>query len=169
MPRTIHLSVPAECSGDLLADIDKLDLLGLHVHHGVSVRPPGDVIVLEVANERLRAVMRLADRYGLGQEGGIAMSTSEPLSVISTSAETRIREPGATTWEELELAMGADSTMTAEKVAVMGIAGVIAGIGILSDTIHVVVGAMVIAPGSSRSRGSCWAWSTTAGTPGPAG
>lgn len=147
MPRTIQLSVPAECTADLLADVDTLDLLGLQVHRGVSVRPPGDLIVLEVANEKLGAVMRLADRYGLGQEGGIAMSTSEPLSVISTSAETRIREPGATTWEELELSMGAESTMTAEKVTVMGIAGVIAGIGILSDTIHVVVGAMVIAPG----------------------
>lgn len=147
MPRTIQLSVPAACTGDLLADVDGLDLLSLHVHHGVSVRPPGDLIVLEVANEKLGAVMRLADRYGLGQEGGIAMSTSEPLSVISTSAETRIREPGATTWEELELSMGAESTMTAEKVTVMGIAGIIAGIGILSDSIHVVVGAMVIAPG----------------------
>lgn len=147
MPRTINLSVPVERSDALLADLAELDLLGLYRYRQASVMPPGDVVVLEVANEGLGAVMRLADRYGLGQPGGVAMSTAEPLSVISTTAETRIREPGATTWEELELAMGADSTMTAEKVLVMGIAGVIAGIGIMADTIHVVVGAMVIAPG----------------------
>lgn len=96
MPRTIHLSVPVESREALAAELDQLDLLGLRLHPGASLRPPGDVVVLEVANEGLGRVMRVAGKYGLGQPGGLAMSTNEPLSVISTTAQTRIREATTT-------------------------------------------------------------------------
>jgi uncharacterized membrane protein len=43
--------------------------------------------------------------------------------------------------------MSGDSTMTGDRIVVMAIAGFIAGIGIVTGAIHVVVGAMVIAPG----------------------
>jgi uncharacterized membrane protein len=43
--------------------------------------------------------------------------------------------------------MSSDSTMTSERLLVMLIAGFIAGVGIVTGAIHVVVGAMVIAPG----------------------
>jgi hypothetical protein len=165
VPRRINLTVPHHRRDDLLAELGELELLGLQLHRDASIRPLGDVITLEIANETLRSVMRIADRHGLGQPDGVSMSTAEPLSVISASGRDRTREHGATTWEELELSMEADSTMTAEKVAVMGFAGFIAGIGILSNAIHVVIGAMVIAPGFqpfarfvlgliTRSRGS---------------
>lgn len=147
MPRTVRLTVPAERRDDLLAELAELDVFGLRLHHDASVRPKGDVVEMDLANEVLRPVMRIADRYGLGRPGGVSLSTSEPLSLISTTEQAHTRERGEATWEELELAMGSDSTMTLEKVFVMGIAGFIAGIGIITDAIHVVVGAMVIAPG----------------------
>ncbi|HVM14813.1 MAG TPA: DUF389 domain-containing protein [Egibacteraceae bacterium] len=147
MPRTISLTIAVDRRADLLAELSELSLLSLRLHREASVKPPGDVIEVEVANETLRDVMRVADHYGLGRPGGLSMSTSEPLSVISTTDQAHTRERGAMTWEELELSMGSDSTMTSEKVLVMGIAGVIAGIGIVSDALHIVVGAMVIAPG----------------------
>ncbi|HVM20075.1 MAG TPA: DUF389 domain-containing protein [Egibacteraceae bacterium] len=147
MPRTVNLAVPADRCEDLLAGLDQLDLLGVRVHRGASVKPPGDVVQLDVDNETLADVMRVADRFDLGRPGGVAMSTVEPLSVIAADAQAHTREHGATTWEELELSMEADSTMTAEKVVMMAIAGMIAGAGIVSDAIHVVIGAMVIAPG----------------------
>jgi hypothetical protein len=147
MPRTISLTVPADRRAEMLAELDELEVLGLRVHPQASLRPPGDVVEMTVANEVLRDVMRIADAYGLGQPGGVGMSTSEPLSVISTSDRAHTREQGTTSWEELELSMGSDSTMTPEKVLVMGIAGAIAGVGIVSNAIHVVIGAMIIAPG----------------------
>lgn len=147
MPRTVHLTVPTECRDDLIAQLDALSLLGLRLYPEASIEPPGDVLELDVANETLGPVMRIADHYGLGRRGGVSLSTHEPLSVISTTGQAHTRERGATTWEELELSMGSDSTMTSEKVIVMGIAGVIAGIGILSNAVHIVVGAMIIAPG----------------------
>lgn len=147
MPRTVRLTVPTRFSDDLLARLRQLDAFGLRMQPGASVDPPGDLVEVDVANEMLGPVMRIADEYGLGRPGGVSMSTSEPLSLISATGQAHTRERGATTKEELELTMGSDSTMTAEKVVVMGLAGLIAGIGILTDAIHIVVGAMVIAPG----------------------
>ncbi|GGI04651.1 DUF389 domain-containing protein [Egicoccus halophilus] len=75
------------------------------------------------------------------------MATSVPLSVITPDFSRFTREAGATTWEELELSIGEDSTMTRDRTLVMFLAGVIAAAGIASDTLHAVIGAMVIAPG----------------------
>lgn len=147
MPRTIQLTVPPERSDTMLDDLRELGPLALRRHRGASLQPPGDVFELEVTNNQLGRVMRIADRHGLGSADGVAMSTTVPLSVIAPSFSAHTREPGATTWEELELSMAQESTMSADRLVVMLIAGVVAGAGIVSGSIHVVIGAMVIAPG----------------------
>jgi hypothetical protein len=145
--RAIELTVPRETTEALVTELRALDPIGLRVHRGASVQPPGDLIALEVPNAVLGEVMRVADGHGLGRPDGVSMTTSVPLSVVSHAYSGLTREAGATTWEELELSIGEDSTMTPERSTVMAIAGLIAGLGIVSGTVHVVVGAMVIAPG----------------------
>jgi hypothetical protein len=145
--RIIDLTIPVTETDAFVADIRAVEPLGLRLQRGSSLEPPGDVVTLEVRNEQLGEVMRIADRYGLGEPGGVTMSTSVPLSVVASSAQALSREIGATTWEELELSIGEDSTMTLDRTIVMVIAGFIAGLGIVSGTLHLVIGAMVIAPG----------------------
>ena len=145
--RSIELTVPRDRTNALLADLTSLDPIGLRVYRGVSLHPPGDQIALEVPNDDLGEVMRIADGHGLSELDGVSMTTSVPLSVVSHAYAGLTREPGRTTWEELELSIGEDSTMSADRMVVMAIAGFIAGIGIVSGTLHVVIGAMVIAPG----------------------
>jgi hypothetical protein len=145
--RTIELTIPALRTDGFVADLEELELTALRLQRGASLRPPGDLVTLEVANDRLGEVMRVADRYGLGDEGGITMTTSVPLSMVGPTYQELTREVGATTWEELELSIGEDSTMRGDRTLVMFIAGVIAGIGITTGTLHAVIGAMIIAPG----------------------
>jgi hypothetical protein len=145
--RTVQLTVPADRTDALLSDLRELGPTGLRLHRGASLQPPGDVIELEVTNAGLRGVMRLADGHGLGKPGGVAMSTAEPLSLVADGYTALSREEGGTSWEELELAMSSDSTMTGDRLIVMLIAGVIAALGMVSGAVHVVVGAMIIAPG----------------------
>jgi len=147
VPRSIQLTVPSHRTASLVTELRHVEPLSIQLHQAVSVLPPGDLVAVEVANNRLSEVMRIADKYGLGTKGGVSMTTSVPLSVVSESFTSLTREQGATSWEELELTMGQESTMTADKVVVMFIAGVVAGAGIVSGAIHVVIGAMVIAPG----------------------
>jgi hypothetical protein len=145
--RTIELTVASGRTDDLLGELRPLQPMTLRLQRGASLQPPGDVIAMEVANETLVDVMRIADRYGLGHGAGVTMTTSVPLSIVTSSYSALTREPGATTWEELELSIGEDSTMTGDRVVVMGIAGIITGLGIATGTLHAVIGAMVIAPG----------------------
>lgn len=145
--RTIELTIPPTRTADLLDELRALQPATLRLQRDGSLQPPGDVITVQVTNDRLRDVMKIADRCGLGRDDDIAMGTSEPLSVVTPAFSRMTRESGATTWEELELAMGEDSTMTGDRTVVMLLAGVIAGLGILGDQLHTVIGAMVIAPG----------------------
>jgi hypothetical protein len=145
--RIIDLTVPPDDTDAFVADIGSVEPLALRLQRGASLRPVGDVVTLEVRNEQLGEVMRIADRYGLGEEDGVTMSTSVPLSVVAPSHRALTREIGATTWEELELSIGEDSTMTMDRTVVMLVAGFVAGLGIVSGALHVVIGAMVIAPG----------------------
>ena len=145
--RTIELTVPTRFTDALLGDLEACDPLTLRISRGASLRPAGDVIGLEITDDDLGEVMRIADRYGLGQTEGITMTTSTPSSVVSSAYESLTRESQTTTWEELELSIGSDSTMRADRTLVMGIAGIITGLGIVTGTIHAVIGAMVIAPG----------------------
>jgi hypothetical protein len=145
--RTIELTVPQDHTERLVAELRRLQPLALRLHRGAALDPPGDVVSLDVPNRRLGQVMRVADGHGLGDGNGVSMTTSVPLSIVSEAYSGLTREQGGTTWEELELSIGQDSTMTADRVVVMGIAGLVAGLGIVSGAVHVVVGAMVIAPG----------------------
>lgn len=147
MPRAITLTVSPDRSEALLEDLRDLDLLSLRLHRSASLRPPGDQIELEITVDALPAVMRIVDDHGLGRPGGVAMTTSVPLSVVSPTHGVVSREHAGTSWEELELELGEESTMSAARVVVMAIAGFVAGIGLLSGAVHLVVGAMVIAPG----------------------
>lgn len=147
MARTVQLTVSAASASELLKDLEELGPHTLRIHRGASLRPPGDLVSLEISNDRLSEVMRVADTYGLGRHDGMSLTTNEPLSLVSHGYTALSREEGGTTWEELEAAMSSDSTMTRERLLVMLIAGFIAGVGIVTGAIHVVVGAMVIAPG----------------------
>jgi hypothetical protein len=145
--RTVQLTVPAVHTDALVSALRRLDPHTLRLHRSASLQPPGDVVEVEVSNAGLREVMRVADAHGLGARDGVALSTTEPLSLVSHGYTALSREEGGTTWEELELAMSQDSTMTGDRLLVMFIAGAIAALGIVSGAVHVVVGAMIIAPG----------------------
>lgn len=64
--RIIDLTVPVRYTDACLCDLLTLEPVAVRLQRGASLVPAGDVITLEVRNEQLGAVMRLADRYSLG-------------------------------------------------------------------------------------------------------
>lgn len=120
----------------------------MRLHRGASIQPEGDVVEAEVLDRELAVVMGLADEIGLGRDPSVSVTTSAPASVASAGQVARVvRDTSTSTWEEIELTLGRESTMTPAKTVVMGLVGVIAAAGVLTGALHVVVGAMVIAPG----------------------
>lgn len=149
MPRRIEIAVP-EGDGEGLASAlgQTHGIIGLQVQHGASRLPKGDVVAALVTNDELAAFMRLLAEREIGMNDATSYSTSEPVSVVSRSlAGDIVRDSSEASWEEMELVIGKNSNMMANALTVMAVSGALAAIGIATNALHIVVGAMLIAPG----------------------
>lgn len=149
MARTIQITIPPEKTDDLLTEIRQISgLISLRVQRGISIHPPGDVITIESTNQSLNEFMLLLDNQEMGRRDNQSFTTSEPLSVISASMTPAIvHDSSESTWEEMEQLIGKESNMTVNAMMIMATAGIVATFGIATNALHIVIGAMVIAPG----------------------
>ncbi|HEV2148362.1 MAG TPA: DUF389 domain-containing protein [Longimicrobiaceae bacterium] len=149
MQKTIQVTVPPEQTDEIVALLRKQDgLIGLQLQRGISLHPPGDTVTAVVSTPTLNRVLRLLQERRIGSGDDSSIVTSEPASVISPPVRaTMSTEPSDQSWEEIETEMAKESNMTPNALLLMGIAGGIAAAGIATDTLHLVVGAMIVAPG----------------------
>jgi hypothetical protein len=149
VPRTVSISLPPDRSAELCRRLQEMEgTLSVRLHRGASAQPEGDLVEADVLDRQMDGVMRLADEAGLGRDSSISVTTSAPTSVVSAGQmRAVVRDTSTSTWEEIELTLGRESTMTPLKVVVMALVGVVAAAGVLTGALHVVIGAMVIAPG----------------------
>jgi uncharacterized hydrophobic protein (TIGR00271 family) len=116
---------------------------------GSATRPPGDVILCDVAREAANDVVEWLQAQGIHRRGAIAVEAVD--AIVSDHAEAaEVRAPGhaadALVWEELETRARAESVLTVSFLAFMAVAAVIAAVGILLDSPVLVIGAMVVGP-----------------------
>lgn len=149
MPRNVQITVPSERTDHLVAEIRGLeDLIGLQVQRGISIYPPGDVVSVSLATSALHELMRLLDQIGLGHDASVSAMSSDPLSMIAApQAETLTADVSEATWEEMELTIAHESNMTVNGLLLMAASGILAAVGISTNAVHLVIGAMAIAPG----------------------
>jgi hypothetical protein len=149
MPRRVEISVPPTETDALVQRISDLPgLIGLRLQPGASRKPPGDVISLEITNRGLPELIRLLQQNDIGTTPSRSFTTSEPISVVSSSSASAISaDVSDATWEEMEVVIGKNSNVTGSAAVVMAIAGALATIGIATNALHIVIGAMLIAPG----------------------
>jgi uncharacterized membrane protein len=149
VPRRVEISVDTESAQRLVLRISEAaGVIGLQVQRGSSRIPPGDVIIVDITNRGLPDLVRLLAEEGVGQTASASWSTSEPVSMVSsTSADDIARDSSEAIWEEMDSVIAKNSNMTVNATLIMVIAGVIATIGIATNALHIVLGAMLIAPG----------------------
>ncbi|AHM62649.1 hypothetical protein D770_22010 [Flammeovirgaceae bacterium 311] len=149
MARIFSITTPTAKTDAILEDLkNQKDLLQLQVFRGVSLNPPGDVIQLAVPNLRVSEIMRILDGHELGEENGISLTSSEPDSMIPTqSAHSIERDINEGSWEEMEMTISNDSNTSINTLFILFISGVLASIGIATNSLHIVIGGMLIAPG----------------------
>lgn len=149
MPRSVQITVPPDRADSLIQEVKKLDgLIGLRVQRGISIQPPGDVVSVEITTPGLHKLVRIMDQFGVGIEPSSSALTSHPLSFVTASqADAVATDPTDATWEEIDFTIGKESNMTVNGLLLMACSGILAAIGISTDTLHLVIGAMVIAPG----------------------
>lgn len=149
MPKTVEITVPSKDSKALARQLqDALDsIISLRLEEKVSLKPKGDVLTIEVTDKGLPELMRILSGKGIGTDSNSSISTSQPLSIITKDDNLNVlTDSNESTWEETEQTLARESNATWNMLAVMFAGGAIAALGIGTNALHLVIGAMVIAP-----------------------
>jgi hypothetical protein len=146
MPRSIQITLSSELTDTVLERLRGMDgVVGLARSHGTSIDPPGDQIVVLTNNESTRKVFGVLEEVGLSKLGGVL--TVAPSCLTAPGHQSQIYpESNETVWEEMSSLLEQDSNIGLNYLVLMGVAGAVAAAGMWSDALHLVIGAMVIAP-----------------------
>lgn len=147
MSRTIEISLPAEKADNLIRDLRDADgIVGFALQRGASLKPPGDVLTVHTTNEGFLRLLALLPNHQLDADASIL--TSEPRSLVSDTSQRRIdAETNEASWPEMAALLRRETNVSSNYLMAMFCAGLIAAVGLWTETVHIVVGAMVIAPG----------------------
>lgn len=147
MPRIIEITLSPEKTATVLERLQALDeVAGLSLQRGASLTPPGDIITAAATNDGTRAVLDLVDEMQILQGGSVR--TTEPRSLLAPPSQNGIeKESNETVWEEMGFLLRRETNVSANYLSLMALSGGVAAVGLWTNTVHVVIGAMVIAPG----------------------
>jgi uncharacterized hydrophobic protein (TIGR00271 family) len=148
----IHISAvsPPDVTPDLVASLSaNAGVLNLVVLGGVARNPDGDAVqfdvIAAVANDVLDAMRRL----GLARRGSIVIhdvgvELSDRVHDAEAAAPRALRL--APVWEQAEARIRADGRYPPSWFILLAIAGLIAAVGIFTNSQILIVGAMVVGP-----------------------
>jgi uncharacterized hydrophobic protein (TIGR00271 family) len=111
--------------------------------------PPGHVVLCDVVREGADNVLSALRDLGVDRTGGIAV-TQVDVSLSAAAARAARAAPGSGTdavvWDEIAQKTGEQTRLSATYLALITIATIIAGIGVLLDQPILIVGSMVVGP-----------------------
>jgi uncharacterized hydrophobic protein (TIGR00271 family) len=146
----LRVTVPSDRAGEIVERLQ--DWPGVaHVAHlvGASTRPPGDLVLCDLAREAADDVVEWLQHEEVHRDGAIALDSVETVvSDAAAAAEAEVPGHGtdALVWEELEATARDQAALTPSLLVLMAVATMIAGIAILLDSPILIVGAMVVGP-----------------------
>jgi uncharacterized hydrophobic protein (TIGR00271 family) len=123
-----------------------------------AIRPRGDLILFDVPREDASVLLSELRELGLEHMGTIAIEAIEsaPSDLAREAiAAARGSPADAVVWEEVEQRTSESAELSASFLAFMVLATLIAGVGILTDSQILIIGAMVVGPEFGPLAGVC--------------
>ncbi len=155
----LRLVVPSDLVEQVLAFLDGRES-ALNIVHiaGAARDPEGDLVLADVAREDVSAVIERLRPLGLEERGSIV--TIEIDAAVSRRAEAAERAAAgspadAVVWEEVEARTSESAVLSGSFLAFMILATMIAAVGIVTDSIILIIGAMVVGPEFGPLAGLC--------------
>jgi uncharacterized hydrophobic protein (TIGR00271 family) len=155
----LRLTVPEGLTAEVLHVLRASECItNLTVLPGVVEAPSGDLVECDVAREAAGELLQDLDELGLGERGGIVVSS--PLSTPFDAAD-RLEQsiPGhpddAVIWDSVEAQAEAGAVPTLSFHAFLVLAVVLAAIAVVTDSAILVIGAMVVGPEFSAIAAAC--------------
>jgi uncharacterized hydrophobic protein (TIGR00271 family) len=142
-----------------------LDLLGrepsvanlIHLP-GAALAPEGDVVLCDVAREEASVVLERLRGLDLERDGSIAVEQVDvSLSRVADDAERAAAGSpvDAVVWEEVVARTSEEAELSVSFLAFMALATLIAAAGILTDSVILIIGAMIVGPEFGPLAGVC--------------
>jgi uncharacterized hydrophobic protein (TIGR00271 family) len=146
----------SERAVDLLEATESVSSLA--VLAGAARKPPGDVILCDVAREDASVVIGDLRELGVTERGSISIEEID--SQLSGAAERAERAAAgrsgdAVVWEEVESRTSESIELNANFLAFIALACLIASVGIMLGQPVLIVGAMVVGPEFGPLAGVC--------------
>jgi uncharacterized hydrophobic protein (TIGR00271 family) len=146
----VRLVVPRDLVPDVVTFLRAApEVTNLWTLPGGAVKPEGDVVSCDVAKEEGTAVLQRLRELGLDHRGSIAVETVDA-SVSDVALAAERAAPGspadAVVWEEVEGRLEESATLSVSFLVLITIATMLAAIGIITDSIVLIIGAMVVGP-----------------------
>jgi uncharacterized hydrophobic protein (TIGR00271 family) len=121
-------------------------------------RPEGDVILCDVAREDASVIISDLRELDIDREGSIAMETVDSqvsdAAVGAEKAAVGLPSDGVV-WEEVETRTSENVELSTSFLAFMVLAMLIAMVGILTDQLILIIGAMIVGPEFGPIAGLC--------------
>jgi uncharacterized hydrophobic protein (TIGR00271 family) len=124
----------------------------------VAHKPQGDVILCDVAREDASVIVSDLRELEIDKEGSIAMEMIDSqISAAAIAAEKAAEglPSDAVVWEEVESRTSENVELSGSFLAFMVLAMLIAMVGILTDQIVLIIGAMIVGPEFGPIAGIC--------------
>jgi uncharacterized hydrophobic protein (TIGR00271 family) len=132
---------------DRLADLP--GVRNLVVLEGTAQRPDGDAVFLDVDHGAANPVFRALRGLGLDHDGAITVEQVDASLTADDRQPGRIGSPAsevAPVWEMVEATIRGGAVYPPSFFILLAIAGLIAAVGILTNSQILIVGAMVVGP-----------------------
>ena len=157
----VHLRVvvPSEDAADVAATLERSPVVVNVIRlKGASVKPPGDLLLCDVAREEVSVVVEQLRGLDVDDRGSISIdSIDTTISKAATGASAAA--PGspsdAVIWEQVEARTSENAELSLNFIAFMVLATLIAAVGILTDSQVLIIGAMVVGPEFGPLAGLC--------------
>ncbi|MCP2276596.1 DUF389 domain-containing protein [Nocardia amikacinitolerans] len=148
----LHMRImsPAALTDDVLDILDRdTAVSGLAVMRGASLRPPGDLVLVDVAREAGNDIVDKLRALGVHKHGSIEFD--QVRTWLSRSGfDAEVRTPGssadAVVWADVAQRSYEETELNWTYLSFMTMATVIAAIAIVLDSQILVIGAMVLGP-----------------------
>jgi uncharacterized hydrophobic protein (TIGR00271 family) len=157
----VHLRIvaPGNCARDTLDLLERSPSVQNVVYlAGAARKPPGDVILCDVAREDASVILSDLRELDVPKEGSIALEVIDTsISEVARAAEKAAAglPSDAVVWEEVESRTSEQTELSVSFVAFMVLATLIAAVGLLLDQPILIIGAMIVGPEFGPIAGAC--------------
>ena len=155
----LRLVVPSDLVPTILDRLQRApEVTNLWHLAGAVLKPPGDLVSCDVAKEEGSRLLTELRELGLDQRGSIAVENVDA-SISRGALAAEEVAPGspadAVVWEEVESRLSESAVLSVSFLLLITLATLIAAVGIVTDSIVLIIGAMVVGPEYGPIAGVC--------------